>query len=318
MINHDYKRIEHEHENAKNTVVVNWCITDKCNFRCSYCLPSLNRGRHGPPDFDAVMKFCSAFINRNKDRNIYFEFTGGEITIWDGFPLLASFLKQHQNVAVGVITNGSRSKDWWDEIKEYIDHASFSFQPEFTKKVHYISLVDFLSNHMKIHCNIMMHPHEFNECKEVAKFISENVSNVSIALQPLLVEFKDQLYEYTQEQLEVLDRQHELYGSKIKWTREWPIYRGAMKKIYDDKEVVSSAHRFIAEKTNRWTGWKCYAGVEQIVIDLDGSIWRGWCKEGGRIGSIYEPFLLDQTPIICQRDFCHCNFDIMCTKEKVC
>lgn len=316
-INHGYNKLQHSNNTAANTIVVNWCVTDKCNYRCSYCLPSLNRGRILEADFNSIVKFCNSFINRNKNKNIYFEFTGGEITIWDKFPILVSFLKDYENVSVGLISNGSRNIEWWNEIKNYIDHVSLSFQPEFSKKEHYTKLVDLLSNYLKVHCNIMMHPSYFELCKGVAEFISENICNVSLALQPLLIEFKDQLYDYTPDQLEIIDKQHELYGSRIKYTRLWPVYRGAMKKVYENKEIVSSAHRFISEKTNRWTGWKCYAGVEQIVVDLEGNVWRGWCKEGGRLGNIRDEVNLKPDPIICQRDYCHCNFDIMCTKEKV-
>ena len=317
MSGHGYKKLEHSNENAKNTIVVNWCITDKCNYRCSYCLPSLNRGINEPPDFDTIVKFCNSFVNRNKNKKIYFEFTGGEITTWDRVLILVQFLKEYENVSVGLISNGSKNIKWWNEIKDYVDHVSLSFQPEFSKKESYIKLVDFLTGYMKVHCNIMMHPSYFEVCQDVAKSISENISNASMALQPLLVDFKDQLYDYSPEQLEVIDKQHELYASKIKWTRSWPIYRGAMIKVYDDKKVVSSAHRFISDKTNRWTGWRCYAGVEQIVVDLDGNVWRGWCKEGGILGNVRDEVDFNLEPIICQRDYCHCNFDIMCTKERI-
>ena len=79
---------------------------------------------------------------------------------------------------------------------------------------------------------------------------------------------------------------------------------------------VSSAHRFISEKTNDWSGWQCFAGVEQLIVDMDGSIYRGWCKEGGLIGRIDSSEInLPLDPVICTKKMCHCNFDIMSTKE---
>jgi len=84
----------------------------------------------------------------------------------------------------------------------------------------------------------------------------------------------------------------------------------------DGTSQISSAHRFISTKTNDWSGWKCYAGVEQLIVDMDGSIYRGWCKEGGAIGKIDDAVInLPSDPIICSKTMCHCNFDIMSTKE---
>ena len=86
----------------------------------------------------------------------------------------------------------------------------------------------------------------------------------------------------------------------------------------EGQSLVSSAHRFISEKSNDWSGWKCYAGVEQLIVDMDGSIYRGWCKEGGPIGRIDEENLqLPLDSIVCTKTMCHCNFDIMSTKEKI-
>ena len=83
-----------------------------------------------------------------------------------------------------------------------------------------------------------------------------------------------------------------------------------------NKKEISSAHRLIANKVNDWSNWNCYAGLENLVIDWDGSMWRGWCREGGSLGNVYEACELPVKPILCSKTFCHCNFDIMCKKEK--
>ena len=313
----EYHKLEHEHQFAKDTVVVNWCLLNSCNYKCSYCPPYLHSGSAGRPDYDEVTKFCSSVIQHNEDKNVYFEFTGGEVTYWLDFYDLVQFLKSHDNVYVGVISNGSRNLGWWDDIKTQLDHACLSFQPEFSNRHHYIELAQLISSHMRTHVNLMMHPAYFDLCIEVVEEIVKVVPNVSIALQPLLVDFKDELYEYTQEQSEIIDKQFELYGSKVKWDTDRPIFRGSMKLVGEEIEMTSSSHRFISEGVNRWKGWRCYAGVEQIVVDTDGRIWRGWCLEGGSLGYIEDYVHLPEKPIICSRDYCHCNFDIMCTKEKI-
>lgn len=312
----EYHKLEHEHDFAKDTVVVNWCLMNICNYRCSYCPEYLHSGTSGWPNLHEVEAFCSNVIDHYDGKNIYFEFTGGEVTYWKDFEFLVDFLKSHQDVYVGVISNGSQKLEWWKKMRHVMDHACLSFQPEHSKREHYIALAKMINKYMRTHVNIMMHPNYFDYCIDVVQEIVVAVPNVSVALQPLSVDFKDELYKYTLTQLDIIDKQFELYGSKVKWDREWPIFRGSM-RVIGEKELVSSAHRFISEGVNNWKGWRCHTGVEQIVIDANGQVWRGWCLEGGVIGNINKYMELPSEPIICNRDYCHCNFDIMCTKEKL-
>jgi hypothetical protein len=162
----------------------------------------------------------------------------------------------------------------------------------------------------------MMSPEKFDSCCVVAEQVTE-INNISMALQPLIVDFGDTLYEYSPQQQEVFDKQHELYSKKIKFTKRVEYYRGAMREVYaDGSSQVKSAHRFIADKTNDWSGWKCFAGVEQLIVDMDGRIYRGWCKVGGPIGHIEEEITLPTAPVLCNKTMCHCNYDIMSTKIK--
>jgi len=312
----EYHKLEHEHDFAKNTVVVNWCLLNVCNYKCSYCPEYLHSGTTGFPELSEIESFCTNVIAHHEGKNVYFEFTGGEVTFWKDFPELVDFLKSHENVYVGVISNGSTSLEWWGSIKNKLDHTCLSFQPQFAKRDHYIKLTKLINGHMRTHVNLMMHPDYFSLCLEVVEELVADVPNISIALQPLSVDFKDELYDYTKEQLDIIDKQFELFGSKVKWDKNWQIFRGAM-KVIGEKEMSTSAHRFITEGINRWKGWRCYAGVEQIVVDTDGVVWRGWCKEGGNLGFIEKFVDLAVDPIVCGRDYCHCNFDIMCTKEKI-
>jgi hypothetical protein len=161
----------------------------------------------------------------------------------------------------------------------------------------------------------MMSPEKFDYCYAVANKIKD-LGDLSMALQPLIHDFGDQLFDYNDFQKKVFDKQHELITKHIKFTKSYDYYRGAMRMVNSDGESrVSSAHRFISDKTNDWSGWNCYAGVEQLIVDMDGSIYRGWCKEGDKIGHINDVDLeLPLNPILCSKKMCHCNFDIMCTK----
>lgn len=140
-----------------------------------------------------------------------------------------------------------------------------------------------------------------------------------MALQPLIYDFGTEMYEYTAPQKNILDKQHVLIVKHIKHTKKFDYYRGAMKMINEDgtQGEAVGAHRFLSGKANDWSGWKCYMGVEQIIVDMNRDIFKGWCRVGGKIGNIFEDFEVPKTPVICNKTMCHCNFDIMCTKERV-
>ena len=206
---------------------------------------------------------------------------------------------------------------YWEENKQFFDHVCLSFHPEFADADHFINIVKLIHDDVRTHVNIMMSPEKFDFCYAVANKV-KNITNISMALQPLIHDFGDTMFDYTPAQKNIFDKQHELIVKHIKHTKTFEYYRGAMRKVFDDDSIhISSAHRFISEKSNDWSGWKCSAGVEQLIVDMDGSIHRGWCKVGDSIGHITDANLVLPTePVICTKTMCHCNFDIMCTKEK--
>lgn len=309
-----YFRLEHSNPDNQEWFVVNWCLGNTCNFSCSYCPENLHNGTNPWPNLEAIKTFILKVKSAHSTKKLYFEFTGGEVTLYKHFIELCQFCTE-QGIKVGLISNGSRTLRYWEENKQYFDHVCLSFHPEFADKEHFIKVVELLNKDVRTHVNIMMSPDNFDYCFEVANRVKD-LGNISMALQPLIHDFGEVLYDYTPEQKEIIDKQHELISQHIKFDRTFEYYRGAMKMIYPNgPPVVVSAHRFINEKANNWAGWDCYAGIEQLIVDQRGTISRGWCLEGGPIGNILDPdLILPTAPIRCTKTMCHCNFDIMSTK----
>jgi MoaA/NifB/PqqE/SkfB family radical SAM enzyme len=314
---HKYIRLEHSKEDHNNWFVVNWCLGNTCNFECSYCPAALHDGSLKWPDPSVIKNFIARVKDHYFHKNIYFEFTGGEVTLYKHFTEICQYCND-LGIKVGLISNGSRTVRWWEENKHFFDHVCLSFHPEFADEKHFIEVIKTINNDVRTHVNIMMSPEKFDHCYAVANKI-KNLGNISMALQPLIHDFGDTLYDYNDFQKKIFDKQHELISKHIKFTKSFEYYRGAMKVVYPDgTSQVSSAHRFIGSKANDWSGWNCYAGVEQLIVDMDGAIFRGWCKEGGAIGKINDPVInLPTDPIVCTKTMCHCNFDIMSTKEQI-
>lgn len=312
----NYIKLVHSNPIHESWFVVNWCLGNTCNYSCSYCPKALHDGSNRWPDPEVIKNFIRKVVEAHPTKKIYFEFTGGEVTMYKHFTEICQYCTE-LGVKVGLISNGSRTIRYWEENKQYFDHVCLSYHPEFADEDHFIDVVKLLHNDIRTHVNIMMSPQKFERCYKLADKVKD-LGNLSMALQPLIHDFGDKLYDYTTEQLKVFDTQHELFTKHIKFTKRFDYYRGAMKTVkVDGNTQVSSAHRFISEKTNDWSGWKCYAGVEQLIVDMDGHFYRGWCKVGGRLGKIDDINLkLPTAPVICNKTMCHCNFDIMSTKEK--
>lgn len=312
---HNYIKLEHSNPTHSEWFVVNWCLGNTCNYECSYCPVDLHNGTKKWPNLENINNFITKVVEQVSPRKVYFEFTGGEVTLYRHFIDICEHVT-NLGAKVGLISNGSRTLRWWEDNKKYFDHVCLSFHPEFAEPEHFIEVVKLLNNEVRTHVNVMMSPERFEYCYAVANKV-KSLGNISMALQPLIHDFGDTVFDYTQQQKNIFDKQHELITKHIKFSKSFEYYRGAMKMIYPDgTSQVSSAHRFISFKTNDWSGWKCYSGVEQIIVDMDGGIYRGWCKVGNGIGNIMDSNLaLPKDPVICNKTMCHCNFDIMSTKE---
>ena len=310
-----YIKLEHSNPTHSDWFVVNWCLGNTCNYACSYCPPDLHNHSIKWPDPEVIKRFILKVKASHPSKKFYFEFTGGEVTTYRHFIDICKFCAEN-DVKVGLITNGSRTLRYFEENKQYFDHICISFHPEFADAEHFINVVKLIHDDVRTHINIMMSPEKFDLCFEMANKIKD-LGNLSMALQPLIHDFGEVVYDYTDEQKNIMDKQHELITKHIQFNKNFDYYRGAMRMIDSGgNSRVSSAHRFINDKTNDWSGWKCYAGVEQLIVDMDGSVHRGWCKVGKSFGNIHsEELYLPTEPIVCNKTMCHCNFDIMSTKE---
>ena len=314
-----YNILDHHHNEAAGWVVVNWNLGNMCNYNCSYCPSILNDGSFGWNDFEVVKKFIDAVAEHYAPRKVYFEFTGGEVTLWKDFVKTAQYIKSIEH-DIGFISNASRTLRWWEQNKNNFDHVCLSFHPEHADDNHFYQVVEIMSQVCRTHVNVMGHtdPELFDKGVRLSERLSKNIKNISLAFQPLVVDFGEERFPYTEEQQKILDDQFKLFGSQVTHDKQFKLYRGSMDMLdtVNNLKQNSSAHRFIADNINNWKGWDCWAGVEQIIVDFDGSVWRGWCRVGGKLGFIQYPGRIEfpDNPVRCNKSFCHCNFDIMCKK----
>jgi MoaA/NifB/PqqE/SkfB family radical SAM enzyme len=311
-----YIRLEHQNPLHKDVVVINWCLGNVCNYACSYCPDNLHSGTQPFPAFDVVKNFIDKTIQHHSQKKLYFEFTGGEVTLWKDLMPTLTYLRE-RGCKTGIISNGSRSLEFYTKLVEKIDHICISFHPESAKEDHFFSVVELFADKIRTHVNIMMSPLHFDRCTAFAMKL-KYIDNISMALQPLMEGLNGKIYSYSELQNRVMDQQFNLVIKHIQYTKQYEYYRGSMAMVMPSGERKDIASQnFISAGNNSWKYWECYAGVEQMVVNMDGEIFRGWCLAGGKIGKISDASLkLPSKPIRCPVNKCHCNLDIMCTKEK--
>ncbi|XZG71860.1 radical SAM protein [Chitinibacteraceae bacterium HSL-7] len=299
---------------------VNWALTTKCNYRCSYCHPDLHNGKIKTPNYDVVSGFVDRVFKYCDSRGVrpFFEFGGGEVTYLKWFGDLLRLIHGRGGL-VNIISNASSSLSWWEEYVPYLNGVCLSFHVEEVKDHNYfirVAQVASASPTTNLHVNIMMLPGKFDDCLSLAHRLKENVP-CAIALQPLFHGFGggglSGKFAYTDEQEEIMQS---FSGNQL--DKPIPQPRGSMLVTHADGKVVTrSSFDLLVTNSVNFQGWECSAGIENIVITFQGDIYRAWCMQDAPIGSIYDDDLvLPTVPTRCRTKICQCGIDICSSKIK--
>ncbi len=312
--------IEHQLEETKKMLIVDWSLGNTCNYTCSYCPPDTHSGTHPFVEKEDILSFTEKVLSHYRDelgQEICFLYTGGEVTIFDDFMDLIKIQKESGN-SIGISTNGSRPVRYWEQAREYLDHISISYHSDHTNVDHFIRVINCIKNHSLTHVNIMMKPEACDECINIAYRVLEETDEVTIDLQIVLENFQKP-YEYTDEQTENILKAGADINSKLKLKRERKPYRGLMRLQYSNgtNELIKPGV-ILTNNMNAWKGWECNVGVEQLVIDMHGNVKRSWCGHTGVVGNVRDEKIdFPKASYTCPVERCTGGItDIMTTKVR--
>jgi hypothetical protein len=82
----------------------------------------------------------------------------------------------------------------------------------------------------------------------------------------------------------------------------------------DHTYIEGNSDDLVTRNDTVFTGWTCCAGIDQLYIDFDGTIYRGYCGNDGEIGHISSTLNLPTEPTICAKAVCTSNPDIVVRK----
>jgi hypothetical protein len=298
---------------------VQWLLGNKCNYRCSYCSDIFLRGDKPFTSEELIAEVCKDIVYHFDDlgRDVVFEFIGGEPTHSCDVKEIGKRLHNHPTNIV-LKTNGSADLEWWKESKKYLTDVVISVHKEFCNLNHIDSVIELLQENKEIHpINVsILIPltHIPSHWQWGVRTLNHYRTKFNLGnLQLLYSNFargSDTYYPYTEEQ----------------W-QEYAMLQGVSiprsvlneeEKIQVQQQETSHVHVDIKVRDPLdFKGVNCYSGIDTLVIDYNGLVWRGWCSYGGPIGSIYElPIQFPTEPIVCGLSRCGNGFDQLARKES--
>jgi MoaA/NifB/PqqE/SkfB family radical SAM enzyme len=277
------------------TLRVQWRAGNACNFKCGYCHPSLFDGTSPYKDYPTLKQ---GFINLKNSTEYYdivnIELQGGEPTVSTE---IRSIITENLSpkFTYTLHTNASADIDWWINSINYFSKLIIAWHPSVDdahfKQVAKLALKNNIEYSVVINAENSID--NWNRAVEIFEYFKNN---------SYFVQFKTLFSNYQQGNDKFMpydDNQWSYYLSM----NQMPAVQIV--------EVESTLY-------DNYLGNLCWAGVDQIVIDYNGNVFRGWCQSSRiPIGNIYNTSIVfDKTPSVCPMNICKNAFDKEAKKSK--
>lgn len=304
------KRSHGEHFEYKH---INWYITKRCNYDCSYCSDLIHDKTSERPSLEKMKLGANNIFAHISPKQCFFDFTGGEPTIIPDFDKFIQWLREEKKIKrVGFITNGTRKFDYYDKIMQYNDHITFSYHFEYADDEKLTDRIFQLHKkyNKKIRVQIMYHAKHFERLKNIVKMLQDDSVYFSIreirekAASP---NFDPNALNYTEEMLQWMKDNEPKQTAKA-------LGRGLTESR--EEEGIPSGNYMSHTKQNRFEGWHCWVGIDYFQIWFDGTVNRGGCGVGKPLGNIYTSVTWPLEPVVCTKEACFCGPEIFTRKTK--
>lgn len=287
----------------QDKIKVEWNLGRRCNYDCAYCPSEIHDNFSPHTDIEILKSTVDKLVSLG---DVRISLTGGEPTVHPQITELIDYIKHVGVTWLSITTNGTRRPEWY--INQKADHWVFSLhftEGDWHKVTNTIIKVRMLKHLTPAMVNVMAH-HEHMDAVRAAVGI-----------------FKQEEIPYIVRRIRWTEGDRDLFddmrydGTDLEWIKEQNSTVDANCVIDDDHNQRIHANDVIKLHLNKFKDWRCYAGLESLMINWDGEVHRATCRVGGSLGNIYTGTFLQPTePIICDRNFCTCAADIPLTKVK--
>lgn len=301
------KKIESD---VSEGICIDWVMNNICNYKCSYCDPTLNNSSFPIKNYDRVIDF---FLNLackvNGDK--FLILTGGEPTLW---PPLINFINElGQDYFIKIVTNGSRSLRYFKKLVkcQNIYQVGISVHLEYADIDHISNVVKILGEHIEVNVDILADINNFTQIDKWFNMANTQKLKCDMVCKPIRLQDSG-TQDYTVDQQEKIKIQR--YNNAKKAPKlNVPLHF----KINSENVKYKDAHNIIASKNHSFTGWKCNIGEQRLVIWYNGDIYGAQCDTArkNKLGNIYSSYSFFSDSVICEDDFCMCLPDIRIAKN---
>ena len=314
-------RVEHASKKYKEWVRIEWNMGRRCNFDCSYCGRDLhdNTSKHFP--YEKFEYTISTLRDFYKNKQIRMSLTGGEPFVHPRILDILALFPKYGIEEVSTITNGSLPLKKYQQALEYIDNLIFSWHFEFLRVDHMKHVLTNLDRkQVKVH--LMYLPGKLKEIHEVVEWLKDNKIKFNIRrIRPMT---NDKGEFNPPHASGMLFDGFQFGGAEGYYSKEELEYMNTFNKagtaemncelFTRDESWLDNVNTLTKNKWNTFKRWKCMAGIETLMIDNDGSVYRATCKQGGILGNIETGFTLEDDPVVCAKQWCNCAADLNTTK----
>lgn len=324
-IEYNNKTIVGIRNRTDKSLFLTWVINNICTNHCSYCPGDLHQGSNHHYEWQNAKTFINNCFELYG--SLQCNLAGGEPTLSPFFKDLVSLIYQ-KGGTVNLTSNMVRSLDWWADVAPYLCALAASYHAEFMtpdKDNDFIEKISALSKVTEVNARIMMHPDRWDQCKNIYDRIVNECKFCTVEMVRIQPTFGTELIireiNYTDDQLQILNSVKPLVRSYTEKPLSYRTFVIGSNLIYqnlpEEKFTFTIAANLVNNMKTNFIGWKCAIGLESLFVHYDGSVYRGNCAVGGRIGNINTEVVWPSERITCNKTFCHCIADVLISKTML-
>jgi organic radical activating enzyme len=343
------KSEHHANNIEPNVVDICWNLGKRCNYNCSYCSPAIHDWTSPHHSIDTVNNFIAQMNSwvASQNKTFVMSLTGGEPFIHPQIIEILKIIKQASACGDQLIvtSNGSVNLELYKKSFEYLTNLTISLHLDRSDVEIQATLDKIVFLHQNfpdkfINVQVMCLPGKFNFIEHTVIPLLES-NNVKFTLRRIRPWFNEAVDEWKLlPKKQILKTQYSLEQQAQHKSAEKRKIDSRLSQIYNSEEFYSTqelewlrnqvpkttwqnigawdedlnycetnSDLMVSNNKNQFIGWTCFAGIDTLLIDFDGLLYRGQCLNDGPIGKLGSAIDFPNTATLCKKQWCTSNVD---------
>ena len=298
---------------------IDWKIHNVCNHDCSFCYSRFKDGSQRWFSLSQYKEYTDKLVESCNGQPFWIQVTGGEPTLYPDLLELMQYMKS-KGAMISLISNGSRTIRWWQELKEakVLNNLFITYHSEQTDDYQHIAEVInlFQDEPIEVICLMTHVLSSIDKVFQAYDYIVENTGAL-VTIKAMVIGNYDIYAHYSPTQLAKLNNSNWTPGnnrkSKSLPPEQYKISHKLKITYNNDVSVITHPQQVLKQQKNHFFGWDCDIGFDNMRVDYD-VIYRGVCEVGGE-RSLNDPEIhFTNDYVNCTSKDCYCSTDMIATK----